>query len=254
MREGRWTQWENMKILIWITAKTWNQIWIRFPICRSISKCYCSFPPTLRNIYIYLYIFFFPEINLKLSMDLLLFQVFSNLMLFDTIPEKECRWERSKTTCDVLIKQPNSAQQKNKWSRKLFLDYQNSKFCKNIKQLQYILLFWDKWKLGERVKRFVIEWWKGTVAIKFEDYLGFCLERIKIHSKVSRFDYMKIGIISIEKLTVCNGWCSIGPSLMFLISKNQITTCKLQVHDSCCYYWKYPASNVFHILNMFYCA
>lgn len=56
--------------------------------------------------------YLFPEINLQLSLGLLLIQLFSVLMLFDKMleSEKKCGWQRSKTTCDILILQSASVQ------------------------------------------------------------------------------------------------------------------------------------------------
>lgn len=99
MREGRQTQWESIKISIWITAKTWTQNVNMFSSLESLFKVPLFLSYCFKN--------YFVSWNLSHSAGLLLFQLFSDLMLFDTIleSEKECRlesnnlWHFNRTIC-----------------------------------------------------------------------------------------------------------------------------------------------------------
>lgn len=81
------------------------------------------------------------------------------------------------------------------------------------------------------MKGFDHKQWKGLVVTEFGGYAISCIERIKRHSEVLRFKFMKISIF-IEKQAAYNGCCPVQPLLVFLITK-------LQFHNWWYYYVSY---------------
>lgn len=127
MREGRQTQWENIKISIWITAKTWTLIGTCFPVWRTFSEYHFSFPPVLRNF------FFLKSISFCWSaVNSTIFKCHGFWYHCGVWKRMQVREEKNITTYDILIKRPTLALEK-QISRKVFLYYQNSHFCKKVK-------------------------------------------------------------------------------------------------------------------------